>query len=135
MNSDMSTRTIASSVSKRNSASARVSSVLPTPVGPRKRKEPMGRLGSESPARERRMASETTRTASSWPTTRRWIASSMCSSFSRSPSSIFDTGMPVHLETTSAISSSVTRLRRSCMSFVSACVAWSRRFSSSGMRP
>ena len=38
----------------------------------------------------------------------------MRSSLSFSPSSIFDTGMPVHLETTSAISSSVTWLRTSC---------------------
>ena len=40
-----------------NSASARASSVLPTPVGPRNRKLPIGRSGSESPARERRSAS------------------------------------------------------------------------------
>ena len=38
-------------------ASARASSVLPTPVGPRKMKEPIGRLGSFSPARARRTAS------------------------------------------------------------------------------
>ena len=37
------------SSSNRNSASARASSVLPTPVGPRKRNEPMGRLGSCRP--------------------------------------------------------------------------------------
>ena len=53
-----------------NSASARASSVLPTPVGPRKRKLPIGRSGSLSPARERRRALETAATASSWPTTR-----------------------------------------------------------------
>ena len=47
---------MACSSSKRNSASARASSVLPTPVGPRKRNEPIGRLGSERPERERRMA-------------------------------------------------------------------------------
>ena len=34
-----------------NSASAFTNSVLPTPVGPRKRKLPMGRLGSFRPAR------------------------------------------------------------------------------------
>src|SRR4030095_3125929 len=45
MYSDMSTRIIARSSSKRNSASARASSVLPTPVGPRERNEPMGRVG------------------------------------------------------------------------------------------
>jgi hypothetical protein len=41
------------------------------------------------------------------------IASSIRSSLSFSPSSIFETGMPVHFETTSAISSSVTLLRTS----------------------
>src|ERR1700688_1722056 len=54
MYSDMSMRTIACSLSKRNSARARAVSVLPTPVGPRKMKDPIGRLGSWSPARERR---------------------------------------------------------------------------------
>ncbi len=39
-----------------NSASARASSVLPTPVGPRNRNEPIGRFGSDRPARERRRA-------------------------------------------------------------------------------
>src|SRR6202035_3916425 len=53
MYSDMSMRSRARSSSKRNSARARASSVLPTPVGPRKMNEPMGRLGSLSPARER----------------------------------------------------------------------------------
>src|SRR5918996_916638 len=56
MYSDMSMRTIAWSLSNRNSASARASSVLPTPVGPRKMKLPSGRFGSESPARARRIA-------------------------------------------------------------------------------
>jgi len=50
-------RTIVSSVSKRSSASAWVSSVLLAPVGPRNRSEPFGWRGPESPARERRMAS------------------------------------------------------------------------------
>ena len=38
-------RTIARSSSKRKSASVRASSVLPTPVGPRKRNDPIGRCG------------------------------------------------------------------------------------------
>ena len=46
-------RIIACSSSNRNSASARASSVLPTPVGPRKMKQPIGRLGSLSPPRAR----------------------------------------------------------------------------------
>ena len=66
----MSMRTIARSSSNRNSASALASSVLPTPVGPRNRNEPVGRSGSETPERARRTASDTARTASGWPTTR-----------------------------------------------------------------
>ena len=52
MYSLMSMRTMARSSSNRNSASARASSVLPTPVGPRNRNEPMGRLrvGQAGPA-------------------------------------------------------------------------------------
>ena len=59
MYSDMSMRTMALSSSNRNSASALASSVLPTPVGPRNRKLPMGRSGSCRPARARRTASAT----------------------------------------------------------------------------
>ena len=78
MYSDMSMRTMASSSSKRNSARARAVSVLPTPVGPRKMKLPMGRLGSLRPARLRRMALATTVSASSWPMTRWRRRSSIC---------------------------------------------------------
>ena len=99
MNSLMSMRTIAASSSNRNAASALVSSVLPTPVGPRKMNEPMGRLGSCRPARARRTAVDTASTASRWPTTRFASVSSMRSSLSRSPSSIRSTGMPVQRET------------------------------------
>ena len=58
MYSDMSMRTIACSESNMNSASARASSVLPTPVGPRNRKLPIGRLrvrepGARAPQRVR----------------------------------------------------------------------------------
>src|SRR5213596_2742093 len=56
MYSDMSSRTMARSSSNRNSASARAVSVFPTPVGPRKMNEPVGRFGSWSPARARRTA-------------------------------------------------------------------------------
>src|SRR4051794_19045457 len=51
MYSDMSTWIIASSSPNRNSASVRASSVLPTPEGPRKMNEPVGRFGSLMPAR------------------------------------------------------------------------------------
>ena len=70
--------------------------------------EPMGRLGSLSPARERRMALATRSSAASWPTTRWRRRSSMVTSFLTSPSSIFETGIPVHLETMRATSSSST---------------------------
>ena len=108
MYSDMSMRTIACSSLNRNAASARLSSVLPTPVGPRNMNEPIGRFGSCKPARDRRTAWATARTASSWPTTRLASTSSIRSSLSRSPSSIFSTGTPVQRETTPAIWSGVT---------------------------
>ena len=47
------------------SASALARSVLPTPEGPTNINEPMGLVGSESPARARRIALETALTASS----------------------------------------------------------------------
>ena len=56
MNSLMSILMSASSLPNMNSASALASSVLPTPVGPRKMNEPIGRLGSLRPARARRTA-------------------------------------------------------------------------------
>ena len=59
MNSLMSILISASSLPNMNSASALASSVLPTPVGPRKMNEPIGRFGSLSPARARRTAFET----------------------------------------------------------------------------
>ena len=56
MYSDMSRLMRESSSPNRNSASVLASSVLPTPEGPRKMNEPLGRLGSLRPARVRRMA-------------------------------------------------------------------------------
>ena len=73
----MSTRIILSSLPNTLSASALASSVLPTPVGPRNMKEPIGRRLSATPERARRMALETAEIASSCPTTR------LCNSFSR----------------------------------------------------
>ncbi len=99
-------RIIASSSPNRNSASVRASSVLPTPEGPRKMNEPVGRLGSFRPARERRMALEMTSMAGCWPMTRLCSSSSMRISFWVSASVSLKTGMPVHMETMSAISSS-----------------------------
>ena len=101
-----------------NSASARTSSVLPTPVGPRNRKLPMGLRGSLSPARARRTAFEMLTIASSWPMMRWWMFSSMCSRRSVSSTAMRVTGMPVHMLTTSAISSPVTT---GCSSVLDAC--------------
>ena len=106
MYSDMSTWIIASSSPNRNSASVRASSVFPTPEGPRKMNEPVGRFGSLIPARARRIDLETATIASSWPTTRLCSSSSMRISFCDSASVSLKTGMPVHIETMSAISSS-----------------------------
>ncbi len=44
---------MASSVSNKYAAKALANSVLPTPVGPRKMKLAVGRLGSAKPARDR----------------------------------------------------------------------------------
>ena len=116
MYSDMSTRMSADGSAKRNLASARASSVLPTPVGPEKMNEPMGRFGSLSPARERRMARDTARMASSCPTTEPCSSSSMRSSREASASWIRVTGMPVHRETMKAMASSSITGRRVCRS-------------------
>ena len=136
MNSLMSIFTRASSLPNMNSASALASSVLPTPVGPMKMKEPMGRLGSLSPARARRTALEMMSIASCWPTTRLWSASSMRSRRSDSSALMRITGMPVHMLTTWAMSSSVTtgvslaisacQVSRSCSIFSLACASSSR---------
>src|SRR4030081_213244 len=53
MYSDMSILIIASWLSNMNSASARASSVFPTPVGPMNRNVPIGRAGSWRPAPQR----------------------------------------------------------------------------------
>ncbi|MNV57662.1 hypothetical protein D3C71_1500050 [compost metagenome] len=126
---------MASSLSNRNEASALQSSVLPTPVGPRNRNEPIGRFGSDSPARLRRIALDTALTASFWPMTRECSSCSRRNSLSRSPSSILATGIPVARASTSAISASVTRLRSSFIVLPSASVAAASCFSSSGILP
>mmetsp|Transcript_18306 Transcript_18306/g.29527 ORF Transcript_18306/g.29527 Transcript_18306/m.29527 type:complete len:220 (+) Transcript_18306:915-1574(+) len=111
MYSDMSIRIRASSLSNINSLSALQSSVLPTPVGPRKIKEAIGLLGSLRPARERWTASVTTWIASSWPTTRSLKLSAMLRMRFRSLSSNLLGGIPVHVPTTAAISSATTSSR------------------------
>src|SRR5881227_3082517 len=78
MNSLMSILMSVSSLPNMNSASTLASHVFPTPVGPRKMNEPIGRLGSLSPARARRTAFAIVSIASSWPMTFSRSASSMC---------------------------------------------------------
>ena len=110
MYSDMSMRTMFDSSSNMNWASDFANSVLPTPVGPRNIKLPMGRLGSLRPERDLLIASDTATTACSWPISRSCRSSSMCISLSLSPSKRRPVGIPVHLDTSSAISNSFTTM-------------------------
>ena len=124
------------SSSNRLCASAFASSVLPTPVGPRNKKEPIGFVGSLIPALERMIASVTSSTPSSWPMTRLCSSSARWSVLFLSLSFSFATGIPVHLETIFAISSSVTdsctRARSFAFTFASSS---SSCFCSCGRRP
>src|SRR5207248_584412 len=119
-------------------ASGRGSGVGPTPGGAGAVDGPVARLGAFRPARARRIAFETASLAACWPLTRLWSSSSMRISFWVSASVSLNTGMPVHIETMSAISSSPISGRspdspeRHCSSiwrflFVS-WRSWSRRF-------
>ena len=128
MYSLISIRTIFCSSS--NSVAARVlaSSVLPTPVGPRNRKEPIGLVGSLIPALERSTVCATASTAASCPITRLCSSSSRCKVLLRSLSVSFATGIPVQREMILAISSSVTAsctklrsLSLTCFSSISSC--------------
>ena len=119
----MSMRTIARSSSNRKSASALASSVLPTPVGPRNRNEPVGRLGSATPARVRRTASDTAATALRLP-------DDALAQFVFHPQQLGGlalehppAGMPVHADTTSAMSSGPT----SSLSMTSSCASGGRQ--------
>ena len=69
MYSDMSKRIILSAEPKSSIANCLESSVLPTPVGPTKRKLPIGRFGAPNPTRLRRMALAILSTAASCPIT------------------------------------------------------------------
>src|SRR4029078_6123693 len=72
MYSLMSMRTSAVSSSNMDCARPRASSVLPTPVGPRNRNEPIGRRGFLRPARARRTASEPGAVRAGRDTARAW---------------------------------------------------------------
>ncbi len=131
MNSDMSIRISACSLSNMNSASALASSVFPTPVGPRKMKDPIGLFGSWRPERALRRALETAAIPSSCPMTRCRRRSSIRMSFWTSLSIMRETGIPVQLATTSATSSASTSSFSICLSF---CASASFPFSTSNSR-
>ncbi len=85
-------------------------SLLPTPVGPKKRNDAQGRSSSDIPVLARFMALDTPSTASSWPITS--LLSSLSSlskaSFSLLPNVL--RGIPVQSDTTSLTSSTFTLL-------------------------
>ncbi len=117
MYSLMSTRINAEESAKRNFASARANSVLPTPVGPQKMNEPIGRFGSLSPARDRRIDRANALMASSCATTDPCSSSSMRRSRVVSASWSRVTGIPVHRLTMKEISSSPNTGRCDCRRF------------------
>ena len=125
------------SSSNKLSAKAFASSVLPTPVGPRNRNEPIGLRGSLIPALERIIASDTFSTASSWPITLLCKMSLKCNNFSLSPSINLLTGIPVHLEMIFVISSSVTLFlsKPSSLLFSDISSSFSNSFCNSGSLP
>ena len=82
--------------------------ILPTPVGPRNKKEPIGRFGLFNPTRPRFTARVTALTASSCPITLLWSVSSSFCNLCASVSFNFCTGIFVQTDTTSAISSPLT---------------------------
>src|SRR4028119_1714056 len=104
----MAIRIMASWSAIRYSASVRASSVLPTPVGPRKIKLPTGRFGSLMPALARRTASATAFTALSCPTTRSWSTPSRLRSRAASSWTMLVAGTPVHSSRMRAMSSRPT---------------------------
>ena len=80
------------SSSNNSSAKDLATSVLPTPVGPKNMKDPIGRLGSLIPARALIIASLTSFKALSCPFTLRFKFSSKFNNFSLSPPTNLETG-------------------------------------------
>ena len=107
----ISIRTIFVSSSNKFCASALASSVLPTPVGPKNRNEPIGLPGSFIPAFDLIIDSVIFVTASSCPITRLCNCSSKWRVLFLSVSVSLATGIPVQREMIFAISSSVTLSR------------------------
>jgi hypothetical protein len=126
MYSDISIRIIACSSLKRNSANARASSVLPTPVVPIKINEPIGRL---HPAILHGIDELRLPLLLLHPPDQQLVCEvhlPFLTSLVRSLSSIRLTGMPVHLATTSAMSSASTS---SLSSFLFFCILLSSSLS------
>ena len=116
----------ASSESNKNSDNVFANSVLPTPVGPKKIKDPIGRLGSLKPARVLCIVLVNFSTALSCPTTRCFNVSAICSNRWLSSSAIRLTGIPVIMDITEAISSSVTEYLSSFERVSQSALAFSR---------
>ena len=108
MYSDISTLISESSLSKRYFERTFASSVLPTPVGPRKINEPIGFLGSFRPTLFLLIALTSLSIASSCPITFFDNTLDMPKSLLLSFWAILSTGMPVTIDTTSEIFFSFT---------------------------
>ena len=99
-----------SASSSSNKAVARdfANSVLPTPVGPINKKDPIGLLGLFIPTRALLIAAETASIAFSCPITFSLSSVSRLTNFLRSFETTLEIGIPVIFEITSAISSGST---------------------------
>ena len=110
MSRDTAWRSMYSDMSKRMSstpmmkASWRATSVLPTPVGPEKRNEPIGFCGLPSPERAILMAAESASIALSWPKTVAFRSRSRFFSCVRSSEETLRVGMRAILAMISSIS-------------------------------
>ena len=116
----------ASSLSNRYFASTFAISVLPTPVGPKKMNEPIGREGSFNPARVRWIALVSFTMASSCPITLPARLSFILRSFCPSFWLILFTGTPLIIAITEATSSSTTSNTMLSLSFSHSRCATSR---------
>jgi len=97
-------------LSNRNLARALHNWVFPTPVGPKKKKDPSGLLWVWSPARQTRTVLLIADRASGCPTTCLQSSCSIFNNLSFSPTIKLATGIPVDLETIVAMSSAHTAL-------------------------
>ena len=107
----ISMRTIVSSESNNSLANTLANWVLPTPVCPKNINDPIGLLGSFSPVRLRLIALTTFSTASSCPMIFDFIMAESSASLFISVCAIRLTGIPLIIETTSAMCSSVITSR------------------------